>query len=235
MRIAICDDVKKYNDQLNKMLRNYMRRNQINNYEIKEYTSGVELLKEYSNGMFDFIFLDVEMPELNGFKIADHIVKLDRKAGIVFVTIMADQVYNSFSYKAKDYLCKPVDQIKIDGLLDRLLEERNYREEKDLYCINLKSGGTMTLYLPDVLYFESDNNYVVSASINDMHTFRNSMDMVIADLKEKGFVRISRKHIVNRLHVFKVFGDYVVLKTGENFSIGRTYKDAAKEVFKGVW
>jgi len=235
MRIAICDDVKKYNDHLKKMLKDYMKRKQIDNYEIKEYTSGMDLIKGYSNGIYDFIFLDVEMPEINGFKVADYIIKLDRKVGIVFVTIMANQVFNSFNYRAKGYLCKPVDQKKIDVLMDRLLEERNYKEENDLYNINIKSGGATILYLPDVLYFESDNNYVVSASARDVYTFRSSMDTVIADLKEKGFIRISRKHIVNRLHVFKVFGDHIVLKTGENFSIGRSYKNAVKEIFKGVW
>jgi len=235
MRIVICDDVKKYNNQLNKMLKNYMKRNQIDDCEIKEYTSSLDLFKEYSSGMFDYVFLDIEMPELNGFELADHIIKLDRKAVIVFVTVMADQVYNSFHYKAKGYLCKPIDQKKIDGLMDRLLEERNYKEENDLYSINIKAGGTAFLYLPDVLYFESDNNYVVSTSKNDIYTFRSSMDTVLADLKEKGFVRVSRKHIVNRLHVFKVFGDHIVLKTGENFSIGRAYKHVVRESFRGVW
>ena len=235
MRLAICDDDKKYNEQLREMLEIYLKRKRISKYEILTFYSGLYLLESYDSGLFDFVFLDLDMPGMGGFETAEHIIKLDRYVGIVFVTFAADQVYNSFKYKAKDYLCKPVSQAKIDEVMDRLLEERNFKQEKDLYSVYLKSGGTITFYLPDVLYFESDDNYVNAVSLDAVYTFKSSMKKVICDLTDNGFIRVSRTHIVNKLHVFKVFSDKVVLKTTENFSIGRKYKSAVKKAFEGVW
>ena len=235
MRIALCDDNREYRDRLGKMLKNYFKRRKIDDYEIRKYTSGLVLLEEFSCGGFDFIFLDIEMPELGGFETAEHIIKIDRKVGIIFFTISKDHVYSSFRFKPKDFLCKPVTQQKIDELMDRLLEERDYREENDFYVVDLKTGGTISLFLPNVPYFESDNNYVIAVSVNEEYIFRSSMKKVSFDLKDRGFTQISRKHIVNNQYVFKVFNDYIAMKTGVSLSIGRKYKDEVRGVFKGVW
>jgi len=237
LKIAICDDNQDfdYNGRLNKLLDNYMINNQIFDYEIKLYTSGLDLTKEYSHGLYDFIFLDVDMPKFDGFETAEHIRKRDRYVYIVFVTNMADQVYNSFQYGAKDYLCKPASQSRIDKLMDRLISERNYQEKDNLYDIKLKFGGTTPLYLPDVLYFESDNQYVVAVTTGEEFTFVENLANVSECLESKGFIRIHRRRLVNKIHVFQVFGDYLVLKTGEEFTVGKRYKATLAKALKGVW
>jgi DNA-binding LytR/AlgR family response regulator len=176
------------------------------------------------------------MPELGGFDTAEHLKKIDRKAGIIFATNNGDQVYNSFRYSPKKFLVKPIYQHKIDVLMDELMHDFNYHEEDEFYMINLKSGGAISLHLPEVLYFQSENNYVLVTTIDDEYTCRSSMEKMADELKERGFIRVSRKVIVNRLYVFQVFADYITLKTGEHFSIGRTYKtNKIKDIFKGLW
>ena len=235
MRIALCDDVKEYNKLLHGMLKNYVERNQIENCYIKEYLSGINLLKDFALGSYDIIFLDVDMPGLDGFEAASHIRKIDRRANIIFVTNMADQVHASFKFGAKDYLCKPINQLKIDELMDRLMEERSYEEKESYYSIDLKFGGSIKLYLPDVVYFESDNKYVVAVTKDKIFTLAATLGEVAVDLERKGFVRIHRRRIVNKIYVFAAFGNHLALKTGEEFDIGRTYKGIVNSIFERLW
>ena len=200
MRIALCDDVKEYNSLLHNMLRNYMERNQIENCYIKEYLSGINLLKDFALGSYDFIFLDVDMPDLDGLKTAEHIRKLDLKVDLIFVTNMSDQVYTGYNYNAKGFLVKEVKQDQIDELIDRLLEELNRREALGYYKIRHKSdGGNMRLPLADILYFESKDKFILAVTEEDAFEFRGQLSSVGDDLKEKGFIRIHRSYLVNTL------------------------------------
>ena len=235
MKIAICDDVKDCNDEMYDLLSVYMCEKKIRDYDIVPYCSGSNLINEYARGLFDFVFLDIEMPKPDGFETAEYIMKLDRIVGIIFVTYMEEQLSDSFRYRPRYYLHKPINQEKINKLMDCILDDFNYRDEDDLYDVKLKDGGTTQLYLPDILYFQSDNKYVVAATSTDSCTFANNLENVAADLKEEGFVRISRSVVVNKLHVFKIYGNLVVTKNGENFSIGTTYKKKIKNTLKGIW
>jgi len=235
MNIAVCDDQKECNAKLRKMLERYFEQKQIENYDITEYESGRALIEDFAFGLFGLIFLDIEMPKLGGFETAEYIAKLDKNVSIVFVTYMVDQVYSSFRYKPKDYLCKPVSQEKIDELVDRLLDDINRNKEDDFYSVKLKHGGNTQLYLPEILYFESDNKYVVATTSTSAQTFSGSMDGVIGDLGHKGFTRISRTVIVNDMHVFQVFAELIVLKGGINFTIGKTFRDKTSKTLKGKW
>ena len=235
MKIAICDDIQEYNEKLNKMLKDYMQRNKINSYEMKEYTSGLELIKVYNQGLHNYIFLDVDMPKLDGFKTADHIRKIDRHVSIIFITNMADQVYNCFKYGAKDYLCKPISQQNINTLMDRLLEEHNYKEEDHTYRITLKFGGIMYLYLPDVLYFESDGQYVIATTKKEIFTFHGNIGDVASDLESRNFIRIHRGRLINKIHVFQIFKNDLLLKSGEKLSVGKTYRGIVRSTFEREW
>ena len=237
IRIAICDDNTDYdyNARLERFIEEYISKEKITGYEIVLCTSGLELIRKYDHGLFDFIFLDIDMPGLDGFETAEHIRKIDRKVSIVFVTNMVEQVYDSFKYGAKDYLRKPVQQEKIDELMDRLLEERDYNEKNSFYKINLKHGGSMVLYLPDVLYFESDGQYVRGTTVKDHYTFSENLNSVAAELESKGFIRIHRSRLINKKHVFQIFGNHIVLKNSEEFSVSRTYRDAVKSTLEGEW
>jgi len=233
MKIAICDDQKECNDNLKQMLKNYFRAKQIENCEIKEYISGDKLSNEYSPGMFDFIFLDVQMPRLSGLETAERIRSQDLRVDIIFVTNMSDQMYMGFTYNAKEFLIKEVSQKQIDKIMDRLLNEMRRREDIGTYLIKQKlDKGKVFLRLPDVLYFESYDKDVTAVTKDEKFVFRNQLSAVEQDLSGKGFIRINRSLLVNTLHVFKNFGNFLVLKNNsEELPIGNSYKSNVRKAF----
>lgn len=235
MRIAICDDVKLYNEQLRCMLSDYISSKPIN-HSITEYTCGQTLTDTYKQNQYDYIFLDVEMPNIDGFETAKRIRAIDKNVAIIFVTHMKSQMQQGYRYNAKDYLCKPVTQQHINELMDRLLEEQRQKDELGFYTVKLKfDEGTMRLNLADVLYFESSDRYVLATMAEEAFTFRGQLSEVENDLRDKGFVRIHRSYLVNTRHVFKCFGDSVVFKNGESVAVGRRYKGIIDKLAKIAW
>ncbi|MCL1844630.1 MAG: LytTR family DNA-binding domain-containing protein [Defluviitaleaceae bacterium] len=230
MNVAICDDQKECNEKLCRMLKSYFTQRDINS-NITEYTSGTELSKAYAPGLFDFVFLDVQMPGLNGLETAGRIRKEDLSVDIIFVTNMHDQVCMGFNYNAKGFLIKEVSQEQIDTLMDRLIAEMRRRKDIGVYTIKLKfDEGTILLRLSDVLYFESRDKDIIAATKDAEFEFRNQLSVVEEDIKGKGFIRINRSLLVNTLHVFKDFKDYLVLKgTSEKLPIGRSYKTSVRK------
>ena len=230
MKIAICDDEKLYCNKLHRML-------DINSadYEIHPYTCSLTFVKEYSIGLYDIVFLDVDMPGLNGFETAQCIRDVDLDVDIVFVTYMENHIHMGYRYGAKEYLCKPINQQQVNDLMERLLQERRRRQEAGSYKVELKYGGSIFLPLSDVLYFESQQHYVCAITHQDRHIFRSQLRTVSDDLESKGFVRIHQSYLVNRQHVFKDFGDHVLLKTGEKLGLSRKYRSAVNKAFKGMW
>lgn len=238
MQIAICDDNQglDYNAWLEVLLRNYVSRNRIGEFEITAYTSGFNLLESLSRVPFDFIFLDVDMPCLDGFETARRIRGLDLDVVIVFVTHLESQISMGYHYGAKDYLCKPVSQDQIDMLMDRLLEERRRKQNGRRYRVRLKgNNGETDLSLDEVLYFESMRHYIYAVmTTSEKLIFRSKLQVVADDLKESGFVLSHKSYLVNMRHIFAVTGKQVIFSSefGDVAApISKSQKGAVKEAF----
>jgi len=233
MNIAICDDQRECNEYLSSMLKVYFENKLISGYTIMEYTCGSKLINEYTIGMFDVIFLDVNMPGLSGNKTAERIRNLDLGVDIIFVTYMKDQPLIGYNYNAKGFLIKEVSQNQINQLLDRLICEMKRRNDLGVYSAKLKFGeGIVHLKLVDVFYFESHNKDIVAVTDKESFLFREQLANVERDLQNKGFVRINRSRLVNKSHIFKDFGNYLVMSNGQEFSISKSYKDNVRKIFR---
>ena len=232
MTIAICDDNESCIERLYGMLTNYLRRNEIDKCKIDKYTSSVDLLNGYNPYIFDLIFLDIEMPTLDGFETAKKIREVDLDVDIVFITYLRDHVQRGFDYNAKGYLYKEVTQEQIDERMDKLISERLRNRESAYYKVKLKKGGIVFLSLLRVLYFESDSHTISAVSENETHIFIGSLVNLERDLKDKGFIRVSQSYLVNIRHVFNVSGNQVTIKKGKDINIGRSYKQALNKAIE---
>ena len=232
MKIAICDDNKIFNEKLYTMLTDYIVRKNTGKCEISVYSSGVELVEGYSPCTFDVIFLDVEMPDLTGFETAKKIREVDLDTDIVFITYLKDEVQRGFDFNAKGYLYKEVTQAQIDERMDKLITERLRNSESAFYEVKLKKGGTVKLFLPRVLYFESYSHDIWAVSEHETHIFISSITNLASELVDKGFVRISQSYLVNIAHVFNVKGNQVTIKKGKDLTVGRVYKKALSDAME---
>jgi two-component system, LytTR family, response regulator len=194
----------------------------------------------------DLVFLDVQIPELNGFEVLEHIPK-ELHPNIVFVTAHDKFALRAFDVHAVDYLLKPFDKERFKTALGRALDKIKAREHpaqkieslltevkppsKTVDRLMVKTDGRMLLLkVDDVDWVEAADNYVSLHIGHDSHLMRETMSSIEQRLPPEKFMRISRSSIVNVERIKELqpmfHGEYIViLKNGVKLTLSRTYRD----------
>ncbi len=169
---------------------------------------GIELIKELSP---DLIFLDIQMPEMNGFEMLKQLEEIPK---VIFVTAYDDYAIDAFKVNALDYLLKPVEP----ELLKRTIEKLENSSEEDFYSAdeNHRSERKLTIHdhiflkdgekcffpvLKDVRYFESQGNYVRVFFNEDRPMILRSLNALQERLSTEDFFRANRKYLINIHHI----------------------------------
>ena len=216
-----------------------------------ECGNGQEAVKAMAELRPDLLFLDIQMPGLDGFGVLEAIGG-DRQPMVIFVTAYDDYAVRAFEVHAFDYLLKPFDRKRFDDALARAraqmerteggelsqrllalmqtLEARRGRPER----IAVKSGGNVVFVkLAGVDWIEAADNYVCLHCGPEVHTLRETMNALEGRLDPGRFVRIHRSTIVNvdRIKSLQPWfrGDWsVLLQDGTQLTLSRSYREKLK-------
>lgn len=119
INIAVCDDSKEYSEIITEIIKRAID----NKANVSTFNSGQDLVQAYEQGRFDIIFLDMEMPGMNGIETGLKIRTMDEAAVIFYLTSHKEYAYESYSVKAKDYLLKPISIPVIEKVLKECIAE----------------------------------------------------------------------------------------------------------------
>ncbi|MCD7765292.1 MAG: response regulator, partial [Lachnospiraceae bacterium] len=148
MRIAVCDDSIREQEQLLAAIRGYdpTRKPEC-------FVSGKDLLEAAAKEPpFDIVFLDIYMPGENGVEIAESLCEVSPSTGIVFVTTSTDHAVDAFSVHALHYLVKPVTGDGVTEAFQRLSEKRKVNRAR----ITLNSGtSSYSVFRDEITYIQS--------------------------------------------------------------------------------
>ena len=223
---------------------------------VGECRDGAEAVEKIVELRPDLVFLDIQMPELNGFEVIEK-VGPENMPAVIFATAFDEYAIQAFDAHALDYLLKPYDDDRFDLALDRallqlkqkelgslserltaLMEEGKIEEENEaLDRIMIKErGGVVFIKTEDIDFVEAAGDYVVLYVGKKKHMTRESMTKMAVKLGSKDFVRIHRSTIVNleRVKELKPYfhGDYLVyLKDGRELKLSRRYWARLEKVF----
>ena len=237
MRVLIVDDEAPARAAIRKMLRSHTH------VEIAgEFEGGAEAIRSIASLAPDVVFLDVQMPEVDGFAV------LEAASGgpmpyVVFVTAYDRYAVRAFEVQAVDYLLKPFDRERFDAMMERVRERLRVRDWETrlaaLCCQNgaapverffvRECGRVLLLCASDVDWIEAQGNYVNLHIAGQTHLFRESLASLEARLDPRRFRRIHRSAIVN-LSAIREFrprfrGEYeVLLQRGELLKLSRRFR-----------
>ena len=218
----------------------------------------VEIVAECSNGKEaaamirrekpDLVFLDVQMPEMDGFAVLDAI-GLKELPEIIFTTAHESYAIRAFELHALDYLLKPFDQVRFKAAMkhakERLHSESPEEErlqigtllesiraqEQHLERILIKADGRITfLNTHEIDWIEADDKYVHLHTSNGKRMVRQTLAAMEDQLDPKRFLRIHRSAIVNLDRIKELQplfnGEYsLLLDNGTKLTLSRSYKD----------
>lgn len=143
-KIAIVEDQEETRESLNRFVRQYAQEQGLQ-VEISLITDGAEIAEHYTPG-FDIIFMDVEMPRLDGFGAAEAIRAVDADVVLVFVTNMAQYAIRGYEVDALDYVLKPVNYYQFCTKLSRAIQ-RVQRRRGGQVVLQL-AGGASSCWIP---------------------------------------------------------------------------------------
>lgn len=205
LRIGICDDTAGARDSLRLLCQKYFRLEEPEFFEFSGGKGAVRWL-ESRPGTLDLLFLDIEMPDLDGMEAARRIRAFDSHVLLAFVTGYADYVYDGYAVGAVGYLLKPVAEEKLDALLRRA-EEMLADRQAQFYTVR-NTEGMYKIPVEEILYAASDRRQVTITTGRGAYTFYGKLDDVAEQLGA-GFVRIHQRYLVNARAVSAVEGNSV--------------------------
>lgn len=129
LNIAVCDDSREYGEIVTYMIKEAALKNNIE-CNISTFNSGRNLVQAFKENEYDIIFLDMEMPELNGIETGLLIRKISEDPVIFYLTSHKEYAYESYNVKARNYLLKPVSALVIEK---NLVECTKEKKEQILY------------------------------------------------------------------------------------------------------
>jgi two-component system LytT family response regulator len=192
------------------------------------FNDALKALEFLNTHSVDVIFLDIQMPQLTGLQLSRII---SREIKVIFTTAYPDFALEGFELNAVDYLLKPIAferfyqaVSKLNG--DSKTEVISNNNSADF--IFIKTDGKnkfIKLFLDEILYVESLQNYVCIHTLNQQIITHSSLKNVIESLPERNFVQIHKSYVV-ALKQIESTDSFSVFVNAKELPIGATFKDA---------
>jgi len=232
MRALIVDDEPHARRYLQELLGNETEVTVVG--EAATGTEGLDLLRELSP---DLVFLDIQMPGLDGFGMVEG-VAAETSPMFIFVTGYSEYAVRAFEIEAVDYLCKPFDKERLSIALERAARHfharqvalESGRDTQYLSRLSIKEeDGIVFVPVDQILWIEAANKYVVVHTIDHQHILRQTIQSLADTLDPKQFVRIHRSILVRKAAVRGLHplfhGDYLVkLSNGVELTLSRSFR-----------
>ena len=208
---------------------------------IAECSSGLDAIEEIRKSRPDLLFLDVQMPEYDGFDVLE-LLGSDLPPAIVFVTAYDENALRAFDAGALDYLMKPFDDARFARALTRAKERLTHHapsKRRTAERLVVRSQGrVLFLSTADIDWIEAAGYYACLHVGSDTHVLRRSLSELEQDLGDEKFSRIHRSIIVNLDRVagleLQPGGDYeVVLKSNVRLRLSRRYRKRIQDRMGG--
>ena len=222
MRIAICDDEEKYRITLKTILDKLLTNI---DYNIDTFDDGNNLYEAFSGTTYDLVFLDIEMPAVDGITLAKKIRSRSENVFIVFLTSHIEYALEGYEVNALRYLTKPVD-------IEKLKEVIRYVQEKQgssRQIIIKEDGEEILIDINDVIYMESMNQNVRIVTAKGEHVIRYNIGDFEDQLKNDGFFRIHRGYLISLSKVKKFSKNDVIMEGDEALPVSRSNLKPLKE------
>jgi two-component system LytT family response regulator len=216
---------------------------------VGECSSGSQAVSEIAEKAPDLIFLDIQMPEMDGFEVA-RALGPSRMPAVVFVTAFDQYALRAFEVHALDYLLKPFSAQRFKSALTHARQQLAQRQATSLgrqlldmlpdiqkrepvldRLVVKSSGRVYFVRTADIDWCEAAGNYVSLHVGTQSHLIRETMNRLETQIDPRQFVRIHRSTIVNVDRIQELRSSFngehvVVLRDGSRLTLSRGYRDA---------
>lgn len=227
---------------------------------LKKYCPNVEILEKCNGGKAgidaiekhqpDLVFLDIEMPHINGFDVLT--ATKNYKYKVIFTTAYNQFAIKAFKFSAIDYLLKPIDFEELKEAVNKISSSENhttFEENLQKLMSQLQKPKEKRIALPvnnSLQFFDFDEIIRIESESNYSHIFlmdkrKITLTKTLKEVEEKflgqDFFRVHQSHLINLNHIDKIYkgeNAYLVMKDGTQISISRHRKDEFLDLIKKI-
>lgn len=194
--------------------------------EIKKYKDGKSLLADSRKQLFDALFLDIDMPVLDGMELAKKIREDDQYVKIVFITNKNEYVLKGYVCGAFRYIMKSELEAGLRETTDAL---KKYYDSLNEYLTFKTPTGSITRAIKDIRYFEVRGHILTIVCNSGWDRVSGTISEFEDATKTKGFIRIHKSYLVNFRNIFSIETKDVRLINNEKLPLSRNRAEEAKK------
>lgn len=212
-KVIIVEDESKHAQQLESLLHSYTKRHPDCVFDVTHYSSARRFLTEYALDA-DIIFLDIQMPDIDGMKAAKKIREVDSTVMLIFTTALTQYAIAGYEVQAFDYILKPLKADVFDVKLDRALRVLNYSHEEEWIDVSTKTE-TRRIPVNRITYIEVDNHDILIHTEQEVIRHWGSLKEYEQKLAPLHFARCNSCYLVNMKYVSTIKSDTVLVAKDE--------------------
>ncbi|MCP9763444.1 LytR/AlgR family response regulator transcription factor [Lacihabitans soyangensis] len=207
--------------------------NKVTFLQLKEtFVSAMEALEYIKTNPVDLVFLDINMPDITGLDFSQ---LLPKNCGVIFTTAYSQYAADAFNLSAIDYLVKPFDFVRFMKACQKALDALSKEEAETPYLFVKDSYDLVRIVLADLLYVQSEGNYLTFKEKDKKTVTRMTMTEALELLPSKNFMRVNKSYVVNLNHIQKIERHQVSVAEKEFVPIAANYHSELMEALKQIW
>lgn len=227
MRVAICDDEKTMQKELEKLLDEYSRIRKID-ISIDKFDNGHDLIKTLSEREYEIVFMDYQMQDIDGMETSRLIRNKNNECIIIFVSAYPEIAVESYEVNTFRFIVKPINKEKLFKAIDDYLKSIDY----DNLLILKTHEGTWKIKMSDIIYAEAKGKHTIIRTTQKTFEIHIHLKKVEEKLSAEKFRRCQRAYIAGFAHIKNHTNSEIFFDNGERAQIGKVYAVNFKKSFQ---
>lgn len=229
LKIAVCDDEKVICESLYKILMK-IADDIGHNFEIDCFTTGEELCEEMNFQNYDLIFLDIELPKMNGLEVGRYIRETlqNEVMQIAFISSRQEYAMQLFEIRPINFLVKPISYEQTRKIIDKFLKISGTETGVLLFK---KGHEYLNVAYADILYLYSAGRKINVVTIKESYSFYGSLDDIYGKIKNNDFLYVHKSYIVNYRYVKKYEYERLLMINSVEIPISQSRRKAVRSKF----
>ena len=186
--------------------------------------NATQALSWLANDRVDLLFLDINMPDLNGIEL---LKILGNRPQVIIISAFQEYAIQGFELDVTDYLLKPVCSERLSLALDKVRSRAQKQSSNEVipqYIVLKVDREKRKFTLADITLFEAYGNYVKLWQGNDMILVNSSLKLLIEMLPNTRFTQVHKSFVVNNAKVIAVDTGYLTMDCGRTVKVSKTFK-----------
>lgn len=233
IKVAIVEDDRDERARIRECLSYYAETEGLS-FDIAEFSTGNTFIGNY-RPQYDIVFMDIEMPGMNGMEAAKAMRRMDPSVVLIFVTNMAQYAVSGYSVEALDFVVKPINKYSFAMKLQRAVAR--IRKNTDEYILVKTAKEAYKVPVSSITYLEVSGHYVTYHTIQDEYTEYTTLKEAYGKINKTHFVFCNRSCLVNLYYVTYVDPDNVTVG-GDKLQLSRpqrkTFLTALSDYMGGI-